>query len=287
MNRQPLISIIMNCYNGESYLQEAIESIMAQSYTRWEIIFWDNQSKDSSAAIANSFSDSRINYYLAKKHTNLGMARNMALDKTNGDWIAFLDVDDLWQKDKLEKQVALINEINRDIGFVYGRCEVIYSNQKKPSHVLKQGYLLPEGFIFDELIFENFVPFVSAVVNKKKFMNMGGFHNDLQHSTDYYMFLKLAEKFEAYPLQEVCCKYRVHDHNLTNIYRIQGELESIQIVSSFLPSPNVEKAIIYHYAGLAIAYLREKEIVLFLRSLLRQGVFIRFLKRAFDAIRKK
>ena len=87
---QPLVSVVMNCYNGEKYLKEAIESVYAQTYRNWEIIFWDNASTDNSKRIAKSF-DSKLHYFLGERTITLGAARNKALSKCNGDYIAFLE----------------------------------------------------------------------------------------------------------------------------------------------------------------------------------------------------
>ena len=81
--KSPLISVLMNCYNAEKYLQEAIESILAQTYTNWEIIFWDNQSTDRSAQIVLSYTDKRIKYFYAPKHEILGDARREAINNAN------------------------------------------------------------------------------------------------------------------------------------------------------------------------------------------------------------
>ena len=97
-NNYPLVSIIMNCYNGETYLADALKSIISQTYKNFEVIFWDNQSHDNSAFIYKSFKDKRLKYYYAKKHTSLYRARNLALKKTRGEFIAFLDTDDVWLK---------------------------------------------------------------------------------------------------------------------------------------------------------------------------------------------
>ena len=121
-----LVSIVINCYNGEKYLLEAIHSDMNQTYTNWELIFWDNQSIDRSPSIVKNFKDERIKYYLSPKHTNLSLARFNAIKKTFGDWIAFLDCDDLWHHQKLEKQINQIQ--NQEIGLVYGKTELIINN---------------------------------------------------------------------------------------------------------------------------------------------------------------
>ena len=105
-----LVSIIINCFNGEKYLKDCLESVRLQTYANWEIIFWDNKSKDNSKKIFKSFKDKRFKYFLAKKHTNLYEAKNLALKKANGDIIAFLDTDDLWLKNKLQKQVNYLSQ---------------------------------------------------------------------------------------------------------------------------------------------------------------------------------
>ena len=82
MSKSPLVSIIMNCYNSESFLKEAIESVIFQTYQNWELIFWDNQSTDNSSEILKSFNDSRITYIYAPSHTRLFHARNEAINVT-------------------------------------------------------------------------------------------------------------------------------------------------------------------------------------------------------------
>ncbi|MDC1454446.1 glycosyltransferase, partial [Pelagibacteraceae bacterium] len=124
----PLVSIIINCYNGEKYLAEAINSIYSQTYKNWEIIFWDNASSDKSALIAKSY-DSKLKYYNSNFTSSLSHARFQAFKKTKGKYISFLDCDDLWKKDKIEKQIKIISK-DEDIGFVYGLSEIIYDEFK-------------------------------------------------------------------------------------------------------------------------------------------------------------
>ena len=111
MQKEPLVSVIMNCYNGEEYLRDAINSVINQTYKNWEIILWDNQSTDRSAEIYNSYKDSRLKYYLSSTHTQLYEARVKAVEKTNGEYLAFLDIDDWWLPLKLEQQVPLQSQL--------------------------------------------------------------------------------------------------------------------------------------------------------------------------------
>ena len=103
-DNQPIISIIMNCYNGEEYLQEAIDSVYSQTYQNWEIIFWDNCSTDKSAEIAKSY-DNKVKYYKSNELISLGLGRREAVNVAKGEYVAFLDTDDLWVHDKLEQEV--------------------------------------------------------------------------------------------------------------------------------------------------------------------------------------
>ena len=122
-SNQPLVSIIMNCYNGEAYLSESIESVLSQTYKNWELIFWDDKSVDKSAEIFKSYKDERFKYYYAPKHTLLYEARNQAIEKSSGEFIAFLDTDDFWAKDKLELQIPFFRDLK--VGVVYGNLFIV------------------------------------------------------------------------------------------------------------------------------------------------------------------
>ena len=117
-NNQPLVSIIMNCYNGETYLRESINSVLEQTYENWELIFWDNRSEDQSAEIFKSYKDQRLKYYYAPKHTTLYAARNEAIKNISGEFIAFLDTDDFWVKDKLELPYRKTGSAALDMAYV-------------------------------------------------------------------------------------------------------------------------------------------------------------------------
>ena len=128
-SNQPLVSIIVNCFNGEFFLRDSLESILNQTYKNWEVIFWDNQSNDNSSKIFKSYKDKRFKYFLSNNHTLLYEARNKAIEKTNGELIGFLDVDDIWLSNKLELQVPLLSKPN--ISLVYGNCYMVNQFQYK------------------------------------------------------------------------------------------------------------------------------------------------------------
>jgi glycosyltransferase involved in cell wall biosynthesis len=125
MQNNPLVSIIMNCYNSDEFLKEAIESVLNQTYSNFEIIFWDNQSTDNSAKIVKSYDDNRIKYFYASNFTPLGEARNLAIDKCIGEWIAFLDCDDIWDKNKLQISFLELKNSKENISLIYSKTEII------------------------------------------------------------------------------------------------------------------------------------------------------------------
>ena len=131
MNKNfPLVSIIINCHNGERYLQECINSVLSQSYKNWEIIFWDNKSSDNSKKILKKFTDQRIKYFFSENFTNLYDARNLAINKCNGNFVSFLDTDDMWVKNKLEKQINFIKK-NSNYKILYSNYYVLKNNEKQ------------------------------------------------------------------------------------------------------------------------------------------------------------
>ena len=102
-NSNPLISVIMNCHNGEKFLRQSIESVISQSYKNWELIFWDNKSNDNSANIFKSYDDNRLKYFYNSSKTTLYKARNLSIQKAQGEFLTFLDTDDFWSYKRLEK----------------------------------------------------------------------------------------------------------------------------------------------------------------------------------------
>ena len=116
MSENSLVSIIVNCFNGQKYLKDTLDSIISQTYNNWELIFWDNKSTDSSAQVFKKYKDKRFKYYLSNSHTSLNEARLNAFKEVKGDFFAFLDSDDLWLPNKLEKQ---LENFSSDIAFIY------------------------------------------------------------------------------------------------------------------------------------------------------------------------
>ena len=205
----PLVSVIMNCYNGEAYLHESIKSVLAQTYQNWELIFWDNRSEDKSAEIFKSFNDKRLKYYCASKHTLLSEARNEAIKKSSGDFIAFLDTDDFWEKDKLELQLPLFKD--QKVGVVYGNLFVINEKINTKKIYLKRK---PTGFILDDLL-KNYCSLLVTLVIRKSFLDdyQTAFDKSFHIVGDFDLMIRMSVKYKFDCVTKPIATYRIHEKN--------------------------------------------------------------------------
>jgi len=210
MDNMPLVSILMNCFNGEKHLKEAIDSIYAQTYSNWEIVFWDNASTDNSAGIAKSYDD-RIKYHLAPETTPLGEARNFALYKANGEYIAFLDCDDIYLPDKLEQQVKLMQ--SKDYAMCYGSVAVIDESGKE---IKKDIVKNKSGNVFSGLL-RRYEINMQTVMLKKDFIisNQLSFNTNMSYCPDHNLFMTIASKVDVGVISDVVAKYRIVGNSLS------------------------------------------------------------------------
>ena len=210
MNQKPLVSVIMNCFNGEEYLHESVSSVIKQTYKNWEIIFWDNLSTDKSAEIFKSFNDSRLKYYCASSHADiLYVARNLALNKAKGDFIAFLDVDDFWLPEKLEKQIPLFE--NAEVGLVYGNVFRLLQKRNR-KEIYKTN--LPKGNIANELLNDYVIGSPSYVIRKKTLESLEYLFDENFHIIgDFDLNLRIAKKWKIDCIQSPVATARIHGKN--------------------------------------------------------------------------
>lgn len=206
----PLVSIIMNCYNGEEYLKEAIDSVFNQTYNNWEIIFWDNNSIDKSANIAKSYG-SKLIYYKSEVNTSLGEARNSAIKVCKGEYIAFLDVDDIWFESKLEIQIKKMIQDNTSLS--YTGC-LLGLNIETSSRFIPH---YNTGFIFGQLLQKFEINLPTAVIKHSVIYNQGiNFNKLIIASEEYDLFVKIASTYKVSVIKEPTCFYRISSNSLTN-----------------------------------------------------------------------
>jgi glycosyltransferase involved in cell wall biosynthesis len=215
-SKQPLVSVIMNCYNGEKYLKEAVDSVLLQAYQNWGIIFWDNQSTDRSAEIFKSYSNPRLKYFYAPKHTRLYEARNYAIEKSSGDFFAFLDVDDWWVPSKLEKQIVLFSD--PEVGLVCGNHWVVNEGKSKRRRLHK--HPAPTGRVLGDLLTNYFVGMLTLVVRRSALESLD-YACDSRFNVigDFDLVVRLAIYWKLDCVNEPIAFCRRHGSNVSSIYR--------------------------------------------------------------------
>ena len=198
----------MNCYNGETFLKNALDSVLMQDYQNWELIFWDNISTDNSAKIFKSFKDKRFKYFLSKEHDLLYAARNKAIDKSKGSFLAFLDVDDFWDPKKLSKQINLFKDPK--IGVVYSNFWIRNEINRKKT---KFSYFkLPSGDVKEKLLRKYKVGLLTLIVRKTAFKEVG-FNNKFHIIGDFDLCLRLSLNWNFAAVDQCLATYRWHGKN--------------------------------------------------------------------------
>jgi len=213
-----LVSIIMNCYNSDRFLKEAIDSVYSQTYENWEIIFWDNASGDHSGEIAQSY-DEKLKYFRAQSTAPLGEARNLAVQKAEGTYIGFLDCDDLYEPDKLQKQIEIME--NNDYAMCYGSVITIHEDgriKKKSPVKNKSGFLLGHMLKKYEINMQS-VMLRKSVLEESKL----GFPTHLKYCPDYNLFMNICSLSPVGVLQDYIVKYRIVENSLSR--------ETVDVVS--------------------------------------------------------
>lgn len=222
MKQEPLVNIIMNCYNGEKYLKEAIDSVYAQTYKNWKIIFWDNASTDDTPQIASSY-DSRLKYFRADINTPLGPARNLALEKTTGTYVAFLDADDVYLPYTLKRQVELME--SADYGLVYADTNIIDEDGR---NIKRHKSRYNSGYILDNLLRRYDVSMCSVMIRKSVINEEGlRFGEELQYCPEHNLFMKIAAQHKVGVIHDPIVKYRWSSSSLSQKTRhlVSKEIE--------------------------------------------------------------
>lgn len=231
-----LVSIIMPSYNTALYIKEAIQSVLNQTYENWELIIVDDCSTDNTDEVLSTIKDDRIHYLKNEKNSGAALSRNKALREARGQWIAYLDSDDLWMPEKLEKQVAFMEKNGYE--FSYTNYEEIDMDGKKtgvkvtgPKKITKTGmfnYCWPGCLT---------VMFDATKVGLIQI-------EDIKKNNDYAMWLKVCRKADCYLLDKVLGQYRkgrigsVSTHSIKTMigwhYKLYYEAEGMGMMESFV-----------------------------------------------------
>ena len=204
---QPLVSILMNCYNGEKFIQEALESVYAQTYNNWEVILVDNNSDDRSMKIAKTF-DERVKLLATPSHMNLGEARNFGM-RFCGDLMAVLDVDDFWEPEALELLVQGLRL--GDFAMCYGN-QITVDEMGKEMSRKRSHFSGMSGNFLPNILKQMDIPQVATIFDLKKIRERNiEFDTNIIGSVEFSFFLPIACNFKINSIDDFVVNYRIHE----------------------------------------------------------------------------
>ncbi len=207
-----LVSCIIPTYKRNDTLGRAIKSVVEQSYKEIEVLVVDDNEKGDEYSVrvietVNGFSDARVHYVSQEKHINGAEARNAGIRASKGEYIAFLDDDDWWEKDKIEKQVAFIKKCPSTCGVV----STLLSYYAK-GKIIKRTLPYEGGYIYKEILRREYSVMTSSVLIKKSALDEAGYFDiSLKRAQDLQLLANLAYKFELYQLPEYLVNINVDD----------------------------------------------------------------------------
>lgn len=203
-----LVSIIMPSWNTGRFIAESIQSVLNQSYTNWELLLVDDCSTDNTDEIVATFKDPRIRYFKNENNRGAALTRNRAMREAQGEWIAFLDSDDLWMPQKLEKQINFM--IKNSLVFSYH--EYVKMDEESKSLNI---YVSGPTVITKKEMYNYGYPGCLTLMYSAKYMGLIQI-KDIRKNNDYAILLKLCKKADCYLLKENLAQYRIREKSISH-----------------------------------------------------------------------
>lgn len=258
MSDDRLVSVVIASYNMAKYLPLAVRSVLSQTYRNLEVHIIDDGSTDSTKDVLSEFEAEARVYYHWQPNQGQASAKNKGVRESKGDYIAFLDADDMWMPEKLEKQVPLLEKSERT-GVVYSPF----------TYMDAEGNPLPtpprrfhRGNISGPLLIDNFVGFNTTVVRRRCFEEVGQFDEALPMGIDYDLWLRFSTRYEFDFVEESTMYYRIWPGQMSTNY--EGRFEcALRIMNRFLREnigvvepETIQEAWAHTFAGRGDCYRR-------------------------------
>jgi glycosyltransferase involved in cell wall biosynthesis len=232
---EPFFSVIVNCRNSEKFLRDCLATIQNQTFSDYEVIIWDNMSVDDTEKIINEFaeSDHRFHLHSGRQSLNLGEARNSAVKESAGRYLAFLDSDDLWDRNFLKQHFIALTKFGPNSFGTGNVLEIAddFDISMMHEYSTMEFDSTPPKFMFQKLLNGNCIYFSSLVLPRDFFSYEEGFRNDFVQAEDYEVILRLAKKMPCYKIG--LAYYRIHPGNATNHQEENLYRESIVILKTY------------------------------------------------------
>lgn len=264
MTAHPLVSVVVPFWNTQPFLEEAIQSVLAQTFTRWELLLVDDGSADGSTPIARQYADripERVRYLEHERHQNRGVAasRNLGVRYARGRYVAFLDADDVWFPPKLEQQVAIL-ESELAAAMVCGPSQFWYSWTGKPEDIARDyvkdlriapaGLIQPPTLLVSYLLRGTFVANPSTILIRREALERtGGFEEKfvgpVQTWEDAAFLAKVQLREPVFVAAECWSRYRRHEHSLLSVMKATGKTRTgrlfyLQWLEQYLREQRIE-----------------------------------------------
>lgn len=216
------VSVVIPCYNGSKFITEAVESVLGQSYGEFEVIVVNDGSSDDSAERVRSMRDGRVRLVEHEKNRGIAAARNTGVRNARGEFVAFLDQDDLWYPAKLERQLAVMDaDKTGDIALVFTNREILIGNRR---FYKSEDRRFPRPIdrasrkeVLAAFLFQNFVPLISTLIRRPCIEEVGLFDEAIRSGADDFdLCVRLAMRFRLAHIDEVLVTRREHEDNYTD-----------------------------------------------------------------------
>lgn len=233
MQKEVKVSVVMPSYNAARFVTAAVDSVLAQTFQDFEILVVDDGSTDNTREVLEKYSSPKVRY-LYKKNGGVSSARNFGIENARGKYIAFLDADDLWLPEKLEKQVDLLEE-NEDIGLCYTGAEKVSED------------LTPKGFIdaipykdsCEKLLLTmNIIVLSSSIVRRSVILKTTGFDSQFSTCADKEFWLRLSLITRFAPISDYLVMYRDVNSSMSS-NPLASKRDTLGVLNKFFTLPNL------------------------------------------------
>jgi glycosyltransferase involved in cell wall biosynthesis len=242
--KPPCVSVIVTTYKRAKLLAETLDSIMAQTYTDFELIVVDNLSEDGTGEYVSSITDPRVRYFRNANHGVIAVNRNYGIRQAKGRYIAFCDDDDLWLSDKLEQQVKLLEQ-HVEVALCYTQAESFLGDQILATRMNRRQVRTNHFF---QLLRGNFFPNSSVLIRREVFEELGMLTEDASLREDYEMWLRVARRHRLMGIEASLIRYRVHPSNVAG-NRAAETLRAIRTVKSVVNKLDIPQYLVWPNIG--------------------------------------
>ncbi len=253
----PIVSVIMPTFNREVLLIEAVDSVLRQSYKYWELIIVDDGSVDNTASVIKSRygHEPRIKY-ISQPNQGQSVARNNGVEASTGEYVAFLDSDNVWEPHRLQEGVAVLIE-NPNVGLCYADVIYIDAQGDELHRVNMPRY---SGLVFPKLIVDNFVSMNTVMVRRAVLPSMRPFNQSNRLDEDYELWLDMSVKNEYCYIPQYLARYRIEGERISNNFMIRLDANE-NTVKKIIAKYGVNINDLELRKGLSRHYLRRASII--------------------------